>query len=146
MERFTDPLAPSLRGPSLASPEPCSYHLTVGSLGRALARGIHVEQVLSFLQQASERPVPANVVGQLRLWAGHLGQVQLEEVILLRVKSEQVLKELSVLPETRSLIARVLSPTSALVRKQDLPRLQKELRTLGYLPPEETRGDPAEHG
>ncbi len=132
LERFADPLAPGLAGL-----EPCSYHLTVESLGRALARGSRVEQVLAFLQQAAGRPVPANVVGQLQLWAGRFDQVQLEEIALLRVKSEQVLKELSVLPETRALIAKVLSPTSALIRKQDLPRLRKELRALGYLPPEE---------
>jgi hypothetical protein len=138
LERFADPLGPSPKGQSQAS---CTYHLTVGSLARALQRGIRVEQVVAFLQQVGERPVPANVVGQLRLWAGRLGQVHLEEVALLRVKNERVLKELSVLPETRSLIAKVLSPTSALIRKQDLPRLRKELRALGYLPPEETPGD-----
>ncbi len=139
VERFADPLGTS---PTGQSQEPCTYHLTVGSLARALQRDIRVEQVVAFLQQASGGPVPANVVGQLRLWAGRLGQVQLEEVALLRVKNERVLKELSVLPETRSLIAKVLSPTSALIRKQDLPRLRKELRTLGYLPPEETSVDP----
>lgn len=138
VERFADPLGLSHAG---ESEESRSYQLTVSSLARALQRGIRVEQVVAFLQQACEGPVPANVVGQLRLWAGRLGQVQLEEVALLQVKNERVLKELSVLPETRHLIAKVLSPTSALIRGQDLPRLRKELRALGYLPPEGTAGD-----
>jgi hypothetical protein len=128
LERFTD----------LEQVEPCTYRLTIGSLHRALARDIQMEQVLAFLQQASQHPVPANVAGQLRLWAGRLGQVSLQEVALLQVKSERTMKDLTVLPETRHLIARVLSPTSALVRKQDLPRLKRELRSLGYLPPEDT--------
>jgi hypothetical protein len=128
LERFTD----------LEPAEPCTYRLTIGSLHRALARDIQVEQVLAFLQQASQQPVPANVAGQLRLWAGRFGQVSLEEVALLQVKSERTLKDLTVLPETRPLIAKILSPTSALVRKHDLPRLKKELRSLGYLPPEDT--------
>lgn len=127
LERFT----------ALESSEPCIYRLTTASLGRALARDIQVEQVLAFLQQASQHPIPANVAGQLRLWAGRFDQVSLEEVALLQVKSERVLKDLTVLPETRHLIDRILSPTSALIRKQDLPRLKKELRSLGYLPPEE---------
>jgi hypothetical protein len=126
LERFAD----------LESEDPCRYRLTVGGLGRALARGLKVEQVLAFLRQASEDRVPAHIAGQLHLWAGRFGQVELEEVALLRVKNEQVLRELSVLPETRSLIGRVLSPTLALVRKADLPRLRKELRALGFLPPE----------
>jgi hypothetical protein len=85
--------------------------------------------------------VPPNVTAQLRLWAGRFGQVQLEEVALLRVQNERVLKELSVLPETRHLIAKVLSPTSALIRKKDLARLRKELRDLGYLLPEDPAND-----
>lgn len=149
LERFADvvasPRVPPGEDRKSSAVEPYLYRLTVGSLGRALARGIRVEQVLAFLQQAGERPVPANVAGQLRLWAGRFGQVQLEEVALLRVKNERALKELAVLPETRSLIAKILSPTTALVHKQDLPRLLKELRALGYLPPETAR-DPAERG
>jgi hypothetical protein len=142
LERFAEVLSSPGASTDL---EPCRYQLTVGSLGQSLARGIRGEQVLAFLQQASERPVPANVVGQLRLWAERFGQVQLQEVALLQVKSERVLKELRVLPETRALISSVLSPTSALVRKRDLPRLRKELRALGYLPPEAAR-DPVERG
>jgi hypothetical protein len=137
VERFADPLSPGSSGQRSGGREVCNFHLTVGSLGRALARGIQVEQVLAFLQRASGHPVPPNVVGQLTLWAGRFGQVELEEVTVLRVKNEQVLKELSLLPETRSLIGEVLSPTSILVRKQDLARLRKELQALGYLHLEE---------
>jgi hypothetical protein len=138
LERFAD----------LESTEPCRYALTVGGLGRGLARGIRVEQVLAFLQQASGRPVPPNVAGQLRTWAGRFGQVELQEVALLRTKNERALKELSVLPETRALIAKVLSPTTALVRREDLARLRKALRELGYLssPPGRSADDPTEAG
>ncbi len=139
LERFADPLGPEI--PVAGGQAPLHYHLGAGSLGRGLGRGIHVEQVLAFLQQASEQSVPPNVTAQLRLWAGRFGQVQLEEVALLRVKNERVLRDLSVLPETRQLIAKVLSPTSALVRKRDLARLRKELRELGYLLPDEGNND-----
>ncbi len=119
----------------LACEEPCRYILTVGSLGRALARDIQVEQVLAFLQLASGKQIPVNLAGQLRLWAGRFGQVELEEVVLLRVKNERVLRDLSVLPETRGLIAQVVTPSTAFVHKRDLPRLRKVLWSLGYLPP-----------
>jgi hypothetical protein len=69
----------------------------------------------------------------------------LEEVALLRLKSERAMKEISVLPETRSLIGQILSPTSALVRKQNIPRLRNALRALGYLA-EPASGEPPEHG
>jgi hypothetical protein len=138
LERFAD----------LESKDPCRYSLTLGALARALAREIRVDQVLAFLQQASETPVPANVAGQLRLWAGRLGQIQLEEVALLTVKNERVLRELSVLPETRSLVGQVLSPTTALIQKANLPRLRRALRALGYLPPSltDSASDPTERG
>lgn len=127
------------------SAAPCRYRLTAGALGRALSRGLQVEQILAFLRQASDDRVPANVAGQMQLWAGRFGQVHLEEMALLTAKNERIMKELSVLPETRDLIARVLSPTSALVRKRDLPRLHKTLRDLGFLLPEDPQGNPQEH-
>jgi hypothetical protein len=138
LERFAD----------LESLEPCRYHLTVGALGRALARGVRVEQVLAFLQQAGEAPVPANVAGQLRLWAGRFGQADVEEVALLTVKNERVLRELTVLPQTRALIGQVLTATTALVDKRHVPRLRQELAALGYLPipSGEPASDAAEHG
>lgn len=125
---------------------PGRYRLTVGSLGQALARGIRLEQVLDFLQEASRRPVPGNVAGQLGLWAGRFDQVRLEEVTLLRARSERVIKELSVLPETRDLITQVISPTTALVRKRDLPQLQSALLKLGYLAPNRAGGEPSGDG
>ncbi len=147
LERFADPRDAEPRvSRGQASAGPLHYHLAPASLGRALSRGIQVEQMLAFLKQASGRPLPANVVGQLQLWAGRFDQAHLEEVALLRVKSERVLRELSALPETQQLIARVLSPTSALVRKRDLARLRKALTELGYLLPKEAGGDPTGRG
>ena len=124
----------------LVCEEPCRYALTVGGLGRALARDIQVEQALAFLRQSGGTQVPINVAGQLRLWAGRFDQVQIEEVSVLHVKNERVLRELSVLPETKGLIAQVLTPSTALVHKRNLPRLRKMLRILGYLPPPDGEG------
>jgi hypothetical protein len=65
--------------------------------------------------------------------------VKLEEVALLTVKSERALRELSVLPETRAFLGQALSSTSVLVAKENLPRLRRALRVLGFLstPPDE---------
>jgi hypothetical protein len=115
----------------------CRYRLGVAPLGRALARGIRVEQVLAFLRQASAAPLPADVVGQLRLWAGRFGQLTLEEVALLRVQNERVLRELSAHPQIRPLLGQALSPTLILVDKRNIPRLRKELAALGYLAAQE---------
>lgn len=113
--------------------EPCSYRLTVESMGRAFARGIQIEQILAFLRDSSGQPVPSSVSDQLRLWAARYDMVDLQDMTLLTVRHERVLKELSSLPETRNLLARVLSPTSALVSGRDLPRLKRALRALGFL-------------
>jgi hypothetical protein len=138
LERFAD----------LERAEPCSYRLTVGGLGRGLAQGIRIDQLLAFLKQASKQPLPADIEGQLRVWARRFGQVKMEETVLLTVKSEKALRELSALPQTRSLIGQILSPTSALVPKRQLPRLRKELRALGYLlpSPRDVKDDSSEPG
>jgi len=70
-----------------------------------------------------------------------LGQVRLGEATLLEVKNERVLQELRTLPQTRSLIDQVLSPTVALVRKKNLARLQAILRDMGYWVPDEFDGE-----
>ncbi len=144
LERFADPVGIQASGDD--SGESWHYRLSVGGLGRALGRGLRVEQVVAFLQQASDDRLPANVARQLHLWAGRFGQVRLDEVALLTVQNAGALRELSALPETRALIDRILSPTTALVRRADLPRLRKALRDLGFLPFEEGEGDPGEHG
>ncbi|RPI52958.1 MAG: hypothetical protein EHM56_07780 [Chloroflexi bacterium] len=123
LERFADRKAEA----------PCLYSLTAAGLGRALGRNVQVEQVLAFLSQAAGGSLPANVAGQLRLWAGRFGQVELEEVVVLRTRSERALKELSVLPETRAYVTRRLSPVSALVRREHLPALRRALQALGFL-------------
>jgi len=121
---------------------PCLYSLTAAGLGRALGRNVQVEQILAFLGQATGGSLPANVAGQLRLWAGRFGQVELEEMVLLRTRSERALKELSVLPETRAYVTRQISPMTALVRKEDLPALRRALQALGFLLPGEEPGEP----
>ncbi len=144
LERFADPVG--IQASAGHDGESWRYRLSVGGLGRALGRGLRVEQVLAFLQQASDDRLPANVAAQLRLWAGRFGQVRLDQVALLTVRNARTLRELSVLPETRALIDRVLSPTTALVRRADLPPLRKALRDLGFLPFDEGEGDRGEHG
>jgi hypothetical protein len=136
LERFAD----------LQTEGPCVYRLSAASLGRALGRNVHVEQILAFLSQAAGVSLPANVAGQLRLWAGRYGQVELEEVVILRTRSERALKELSVLPETRAYVTRRLSPVTALVGKEDLPALRRALQELGFLPTGEEPGDPDQPG
>jgi hypothetical protein len=163
VERFADPVdLPRGRSPGTGSTpatndssspdaqpwvaEPLRYRLTAAGLGRVLSRGIRVDQIVAFLQQASNGRLPPNAARQLELWAGRYDQVHLEECILLTVKSNRVLRELSNLPETRSLIASVISPTSALVRKRDYVRLKKELRALGFLPESNVASDPSDRG
>jgi hypothetical protein len=74
LERFADPSGLSSSRPGPESMAPCRYRLTVEGLGRALARGSRVEQIVAFLQQASGAPLPRHVTSQLRLWARRLGQ------------------------------------------------------------------------
>jgi hypothetical protein len=136
LERFAD----------LKKEAPCLYGLSAGSVGRALSRNVQVEQILAFLSQAAGGSVPANVAGQLRLWAGRFGQVELEDVVLLRTRTERALKELSVLPETRNYLTRRLSPVTALVRRQDLPSLRRALQDLGFLLPGEEPDDSHQPG
>ena len=46
------------------------YRITQTGLRRAIAQGVQVEMVLSFLQERADSPLPANVASALSRWAG----------------------------------------------------------------------------
>ncbi|HIP97657.1 MAG TPA: hypothetical protein EYH32_10635, partial [Anaerolineae bacterium] len=110
------------------------YRLTQDSLARLLKESIEVETVLGFLKQAAAGRLPANVADTLRRWGQKYGQVSLRPVVLLQVKDESVLQKLQTLPQTRSYLQEIISPTAATVAERDWPRLVEELRKLDYLP------------
>jgi hypothetical protein len=110
------------------------YAITAPSLARSLGAGIEVARIERFLARISGEQVPSAMLVRLRGWAAGYGQVSLRRVVILETRSLQVMAQLRRHERIRGYLRRALSPTTALVRESDWPRLIEELYRAGYLP------------
>lgn len=124
--RIADPL-PVLRG------KPFHYRLTPASLERARAQGIEPQRVLAFLEEVSNRPIPAATKRALERWAENGVEARLESVVILRVRDAAVLDTLRRNPKTRPFIGEALGDLAAVVRRADWQALRDVTAQLGLL-------------
>ena len=120
--RTGDPLAPAV------------YRLTPTSLERARRQGIPVARVLEFLSRVTSAPVPRFVEAALTRWDTRGVEARLEQAVLLRLSSEELMAEIKSSPRTQRFIQEQVGPATALVRQRDWPRLIAALGEMGLLP------------
>jgi len=114
--------------------DPYVYRLTPASLARARQQRIALERMLGFLDELSETPLPGPVRACLTRWFERGTEVWLERVVVLRVSSQDVLRQILDAPQTRRYIQRTVGPTAAAVAEQDWQRLVEALAKMGLLP------------
>ncbi|HEY75696.1 MAG TPA: hypothetical protein G4O00_05880 [Thermoflexia bacterium] len=114
--------------------DPYLYRITPTSLERARRQRISLERIVAFLEEATGGEVPRTLRPALARWARRGAEVRLTRGILLRVRDESLLRELTSAPATRRYIREVLGPTAALVAPGDWPRLAQALVERGVLP------------
>jgi len=110
------------------------YRLTPTSLERARRQGIPIPRVLEFLGRTTNTPVPCFVEAALTRWEAHGAEARLEQAVLLRLSSEELMAQATSSPLTRHLIHEQVGPTVALLRERDWPRLVAALGKMGLLP------------
>jgi hypothetical protein len=105
------------------------------SIRRALDKGDSIESIRDFLQQYSKVGIPQTLAYLFQEVGNRHGHIQIGKASLyVQVDSPLLLQELKARKETKALIGRTLSDTIALVRGEDVDKVLKELRKLGYLP------------
>ncbi|HID88379.1 MAG TPA: hypothetical protein EYP52_01515 [Anaerolineae bacterium] len=114
--------------------DPYLYRITPTSLERARRQRIPLERIVAFFEEATGGRVPKTLRPALARWVRHGTEVRLTRGILLRVRDEGLLRELTADPSTRRYIREVLGPTAALVAPGDWPRLVQALVERGVLP------------
>ena len=114
--------------------DPYLYRITPSSLERARRQRIPPERIVAFFEEATGGRVPRTLRPALARWARHGAEVRLTHGVLLRVRDEDLLRELTTAPATRRYIREVLGPTAALVAPGDWPRLARALVERGVLP------------
>ena len=110
-----------------------TYRLTPASLARARAQKIDVARILDSLKHASGAELPPSVHKAVQRWSSKGIEAKVEHTIVLRVKSQAILKSLQASPKTRELIGEILGPTTVKVGEKNWPKLVNILAEMGVL-------------
>ena len=107
------------------------YTLTPGSLARAQQAGLQTSHLLSLLGHYAQA-VPPSLVKALENWAEKGAQAKVEQLLVLRVGSPQILQELRTSRAARFL-GDPLGPTTVVVNPGAWEKVLAALAELGYL-------------
>jgi hypothetical protein len=107
------------------------YRITPGSLERAQKQGLRVSHLLALLRRHAPA-VPPSLVKALERWEEQGTQARLEQLVVLRLSSPEILKELRASRATRFL-GEPLGPTAIIVHAGAQQKVLVALAELGYL-------------
>lgn len=107
------------------------YRLTPGSLERARRQGLNAGHLLALLRRHAAA-VPPALATALERWEAQGTQARLEQLVVLRVGSPEILHKLRASKATRFL-GDPLGPTAVIVRPGAQEKLLAALAELGYL-------------
>ena len=107
------------------------YQLTPGSLKRAEQHGLQLNHLLALLQKNADH-VPPNLVTALDRFERHGKQARMEEVLVLRLSSPEILEELRASRAARFL-GDPLGPTTVIVKPGAREKVLAALVEMGYL-------------
>ena len=108
-----------------------TYRLTPTSLERAHQQGLSVNQLLTLLRRYAQ-PVPPSLVKTLERWEAHGTEAHMEQVLVLRVSSPEILIALRGSRAARFL-GDPLGVTTVIIKPGAAGKIQAALAELGYL-------------
>jgi len=110
------------------------FRLTPASLQRAREQRIAVNRVLTFLGDHIDAPLPSSVSEALKRWMERGTEASLHRAVLLRMTDEGLMDRALSSPRVARLVQERISPTAAVVRREDWPAMIEALEQLGLLP------------
>ncbi len=110
-----------------------AYRLMPASLERAGQRGITIRRISAFLREATRGDVPPALLGALQRWERAGTEAALDDVIVLKLKSDELLETLSATPALRPYLGERLGPAMIAVRREAVEALRAALAEVGIL-------------
>lgn len=108
------------------------YRITPGSLHRALAEGMELDEVRALLEARSRTPLPQNVIYSLESWARKDGMVTVGADGVLECDHAEILDRVSLHPGMQALgLERVAPRRLAMLGPWDTDELRRWLRDFG---------------
>jgi len=108
------------------------YRVTPASLERARQQGLRVTHLLNLMKRSSSGPLPPTLVQSLERWEQLGVQAGIEQVLLLRVASPDILAALQKTRAARYL-GETLNPVTVVVKPGGEDHVRRALAELGYL-------------
>lgn len=122
------------------TPHDYAYRVTPASLERARAQGLKIEQLIALLQKHAGAPLPPAFLRALQRWEQKGTEARLEQQVILRVASPEVLEALRHSRAARFL-GDPLGPTAVIVRAGAQAQVLSALAEMGYLAEDTTKTD-----
>ncbi|MCJ7823613.1 MAG: helicase-associated domain-containing protein [Anaerolineales bacterium] len=113
--------------------EQYEYRLTPSTLQRASEQGLSHQHIRAILEKTCESPLPRPVDLALSRWAEKGTEARIKRYWVLRVQTADVLEMLRSKKSTSRYLLEILSPTTAIVKATDWPKLQAAAARLGFL-------------
>ncbi len=112
--------------------EVAEYKLTQAALYGAVSRGAVVAEVINFLEERSEQPLPQNIRYTLEAWSRAFDQVRILQQAVLLESAPAILDQLQATPELKPFVLRRLGPTRLVLAEADA--VERALAGLGEIP------------
>ncbi len=119
------------------TPDEYLYRITPSSLAGAQRQGLKVSQLISMLEQHT-KAIPPSLLKALERWDQHGSEARLEQMVVLRVTSEEILQAMRKSRAGRFL-GEPLGPGSVAIKAGAVDKVLAALAELGWLG--EIRGD-----
>lgn len=113
-------------------PESYEYALTPAALERARQQGLKITHLVSLLRRHAAAPVPPKLLQALERWEKFGAEAKVEQVILLRVTSPEVIESLRKSRASRYL-GEALNPTVIIINPRGKTAILEALAEAGYL-------------
>jgi hypothetical protein len=92
------------------------YRLTRESVKRAILAGMGLNDMLCFLRERAQKPIPGNVTYTVREWAEGLELIRRQRAVVLRSRTEDGMDRLADILAERDIAFERVGPTIALLR------------------------------
>ena len=109
------------------------YRISANSLALAEKQGVQVRHILAFLSKSASNPVPPSLAEALARWEQHGAEANAVEMLVLKLKSPELLETLRKSPKASRYLGEALGPAAVEVRRRDWEKLRAAMAEMGIL-------------
>lgn len=110
------------------------YKLSRQSIYHTLQEGKSVEDIVTFLENHAEHPIPENVKEAIIEWTSTYGRISFVDALLLRCDTDSLAQELKESKKLSKFLLEQIAPTYFIVHRKDHAKLVEVLEEEDYMP------------